>query len=630
MDIAALLFLVNALICQKLFFTEYLNQMHSIEGAFITIARDAVQNFGDVSWWPTWFCGMPYQSVYGPVFHHAVAAAAIVLRISPALAFHTVTALCYCLGPVTLFWMTWRFTGSQTCGFWAGLLYSTLSPAALVVPAIRADMGGAFYLRRLHNVVVWGEQPHVAALMLAPLALISLDAALRRSKPVFYALSAITLAFLALTNVTGIVGFCLLVSAYLLAFARSVPRISAIALLAYGLAVPWMPPSDIRLILTNSQRSAGNSYPFSPWHALYFALIAVVVVALYKLLAKAEPFLRFALLLTFFSGVIFLPAFALKIAILPQPERFQLEFEMGVCLAIAFLISKLGRAPAAVLALLCLVSIVYNRRHADELIQAIDIGKTAEYKEAIWFDQHMGGRRVFAPGSVSFWMNIFTDTPQMAGCCDQGVSHWQQKVAHYILYAGTDAEVSLLWLQAFGVHAAGMSGPGAGEWYKPFANPDKFDGALRELWREGGDVIYEVPQRSASLAHVVRPEQVVTRGPIHGLDVAPLRPFVAALNDPQAPLATMEWKSRSRAVITAGLRAGDLISAQISYHPGWRAIVNGARRKIESDAIGFQVIHPECVGACVIDLIYDGGLEMMIARAIQILAAAVCVILCLV
>ena len=69
------------------------------------------------------------------------------------------------------------------------------------------------------------------------------------------ALSAITLAFLALTNVTGTVGFCILVSAYLLAFARSVPRIAAIALLAYGLAVPWMPPSDIRLIFTQSRAS---------------------------------------------------------------------------------------------------------------------------------------------------------------------------------------------------------------------------------------------------------------------------------------------------------------------------------------------------------------------------------------
>src|SRR5678815_482905 len=113
--IAALLFAANAFVCHKLFFTEYLNQMASIEGAFIAISRFAMQNRHDMSWWPLWFCGMPSQNVYGPVFHQFVAITATLLKISPALAFHAVTAGLYCLGPVTLFWMTFRFTGSRLC-----------------------------------------------------------------------------------------------------------------------------------------------------------------------------------------------------------------------------------------------------------------------------------------------------------------------------------------------------------------------------------------------------------------------------------------------------------------------------------------------------------------------------------
>ena len=172
-----------------------------------------------------------------------------------------------------------------------------------------------------------------------------------------------------------------------------------------------------------------------------------------------------------------------------------------------------------------------------------------------------------------------------------------------------------------------MSGPGGGEWYKPFANPRKFDGVLPILWRDGGDTIYEVPQRSNSLAHVIRESQVVSRAPIHGLDVDPLRPFVAALNDPQMPLTAMEWTTRAQARITSELRPGDLISVQVSYHPGWHALVNGSERRIDSDAIGLMVIHPECTGACVVDLVYDGGLEMKIARVVQLLSAAVCVLI---
>ena len=117
---------------------------------------------------------------------------------------------------------------------------------------------------------------------------------------------------------------------------------------------------------------------------------------------------------------------------------------------------------------------------------------------------------------------------------------------------------------------------------------------------------------------------------MHGLDVEPLRPFVAALNDPQLPLAPMEWKSRASARIAADLRTGDLVSVQVTYHPGWHAMVNGSERRIESDAIGLMVIHPECAGACAIDLIYDGGREMKIARVVQILSVIVCVGLALV
>jgi hypothetical protein len=244
----------------------------------------------------------------------------------------------------------------------------------------------------------------------------------------------------------------------------------------------------------------------------------------------------------------------------------------------------------------------------------------------------MHGRRVFAPGSVSLWMNVFSDTPQLGGCCDQGVPHWQQRVALFILYTGLntgarEGEVGRLWMQAYGVHAAGVSGPGSGEWFKAFANPKKFDGILPVLWRDGADVIYEVPQRSASLAHVMREWQIVSTAPKDGVDVEPLRPYVAALNDPQLPLARLDWTGSRSARIMAGLKQGDVLSVQVSYHPGWRALVNGAERRIRCDALGLLVVHPECAGACTVDLLYDGGREMRWARAVQWFAAAAGVLL---
>ena len=73
----------------------------------------------------------------------------------------------------------------------------------------------------------------------------------------------------------------------------------------------------------------------------------------------------------------------------------------------------------------CLLLSVYPAvkyfKHAGRLIRPIRIERTIEYREAMWFDQNMQGRRVLAPGSVGFFLNVFTDTPQFAGGFDQGV-----------------------------------------------------------------------------------------------------------------------------------------------------------------------------------------------------------------
>jgi hypothetical protein len=169
-----------------------------------------------------------------------------------------------------------------------------------------------------------------------------------------------------------------------------------------------------------------------------------------------------------------------------------------------------------------------------------------------------------------------------------------------------DGEISLLWLEAYGVHAVGVSGAGSREWYKPYGNPNKFEGLLPVLWRDGGDVIYGVPQRSDSLAHVIQESQVISREPIDGSDIAPLWPYVAAINDYQTALAKLQWIAPTHATIDAQLRSGDLLSVQVTYDPGWRAFINGTERRIVRDALGMMVIHPECAGLCTVDLRYNG------------------------
>ena len=180
-----------------------------------------------------------------------------------------------------------------------------------------------------------------------------------------------------------------------------------------------------------------------------------------------------------------------------------------------------------------------------------------------------------------------------------------------------DGEIAVLWLKAFGAHAITVPGPRSTEAYKPIVNPGKFEGLLPVLWRDGDDVIYSVPQRSASLARVIPVSALVQRAPVHGLDVAPMLPYVAALDDPSLPPAEFHWRNLHRATIHARVAADQVILVQTNYHPGWRASVGGAAREVSTDGLGLLVVRPQCNGECDVDLVFDGGTEAMMTRALS-------------
>src|SRR5208283_5222081 len=273
-----------------------------------------------------------------------------------------------------------------------------------------------------------------------------------------------------------------------------------------------------------------------------------------------------ALFFTIPLAAIVLLAMWFNVAILPQPHRYQLEVEMGIALLAVFslrpLAARLDRRERVVVLLgfllFCFFQAKTYRTYSRYRDRPIDIHGSVEYEAAQWFDRNMKGQRVFVPGSVGFWLSAFNDTPQLNGGFDQGVTNYLIPVVVYQLYSGEasnghEDEIGELWLKSFGVRAVMIGGAQSREVYKPSRNPHKFAGRFKELWRDGDDAIYEVPSRSPSLARVMKREDLARRTPINGIDVDPLRPYVAALDNPAYPEAEFRWLAPSRAVITANL-----------------------------------------------------------------------------
>jgi hypothetical protein len=57
-----------------------------------------------------------------------------------------------------------------------------------------------------------------------------------------------------------------------------------------------------------------------------------------------------------------------------------------------------------------------------------------------------------------------------------------------------------------------------------------------------------------------------------------------------------------------------MLSIQITYAPGWHALVNGTGRPVQKDGLGLIVLDPACHGPCTVEMFYDGGTELTVAR----------------
>ena len=632
--LAASLFVVNLWVAKTLLFADFINQMYSIEGTHIALGRFVLNHWGDLYWFPLWYNGVPFQNTYPPVHPFLVAAVAGLCDLATPRAYHALTAILYALGPVTLFLLAFKLSGSRWYSSAAALVYSFSSSSTLLIPAVSRDAGGFWHARRLQVLVRYGEGPHIAAVTLLPLALLLLILAFEKRKPLWWAMAAVGLAATALTNWLGAFALALAALAWLLVSADSAgfwKWLAAIGLGlgAYAIACPWLLPSTIMTTFAGETLATGSAETLGRPMAILIG--ALLFFALYKLLrlSRTPSALAFSALFLFAIAYLTLAAEWRGIAILHQATRLHLEMEMGIALAVSFgaksildLTPRRTRVAAAcaILAIGVYGAVRYSA-NAGRMFHAIDVHRTIEYREAKWISENLKSQRVMAPGSVGFFLNVFSDTPQFNGGYYQAVVNPFVSHALYQILSGDGAganegAIAVTLLKAFGVGAVGVSGPNSEEAYKPFRNPKKFDGLLPEIWRDGDDVIYGIPRRSQSLAHVVRLADLPARAPSSTLDVEPIRPYLRALDDPALPLATMTWLNQHSAAISASLQRGQILSVQVSYHPAWTATANGRPCRILRDNLGQLAVLPDCVGPCKVEIAYYGGTELLVASAV--------------
>ena len=145
------------------------------------------------------------------------------------------------------------------------------------------------------------------------------------------------------------------------------------------------------------------------------AAVATVALALAWALARRQvdrP-IRVAALFFYFTASISLLAMWFKLNVIPQPERYHLEMDLAFWLLAGLIAAKVRvanpRILIAVAATICLFVAIRQHRRAQDLERPIDIASTAEFEISHWLGAHNTGQRVFAPGTIGFWMQAFSD-----------------------------------------------------------------------------------------------------------------------------------------------------------------------------------------------------------------------------
>ena len=620
---------LNLYICRQVFFLEFTGKMNSMHGFWMAMARLAGEHWYKPSWWPYWYIGMPFEFTYAPLVPGLTAAIAKSSGVSVAQAFQIVSGIVYCLGPVALFLMARQLTERPGWSFVAAAVYSLSSASELLLPDSNFKLSHVGDPRRLYLCFVWDEVPHQLGLALVCLAILFLARGLRYRRfgsfvwaGVFISLALLASAF----GVTGLLllGACLLVTWETGTWRRNFVAVFLCGFLAYLAMCPFLPPSLILAI-----RADAGLFPDTEWtRASLWTLAAVVSVGslLWFVSRKWQPrYLQFFFLLAYLCVVIPTLDKMRGLHFVPQAGRYKVELELALVLLAVFgsavAIDRLPKMAKLVLALLLLwpayKQVVWHRHFSKDVMKPFDITTTIEYQVAKWLESNRPGWRVVAPGSIGQWLNAFSNVPQFAG----GSYSTDPNLVHLVALSGvpafSDAVIPAIWYKAYGVDTVVVAGRDSPEFWQPHPHGHQFDGVFPVLWEERDTRIYAVPRPARTLAHAIPQDAVISRVPAEASDTAQIEKYVAAVEAAGAHPATFVWMDDSRARIHATLGASQVLSVQVTHHPGWKATAGGNAVRIAKDGLGQMILSVDRPGDYDIDLAYDGGWEGKLCRLVS-------------
>ena len=610
----AFIFLVNVLLIYPLFTGDYTQHVGSIESAFITDAR-FIDSYGFSNWNPLWYCGFPFHLSYTPLLPDLMVVTHwLIPAISIPQSYRIITALAYAFSPVTLFLFVKYLTRRDLTAISVAIIYSVaLTYAHSAIPLGVEIVDFKFVPYSLAALIYFGEGPHILGLTIIPLAALALMRSLRSPSFKQYVLTSVAIAAVALTNLIAL--FALVLISVVILFSetlrgdviRKMRTTLICGTISYGLVAFCY---DLSFLKASIYFGVLGEHPLT-WQSLVLmvAIFAAVLSILY-ISSKGRPEsqqLFIASSWTIMFLIIIATGYFFKVPLAPQSGRYVPEFNVGLSIFLGVaatpilekfvsVLLKRGKPMWKPLTFAAIVITVIALPLAKSTWGATypnhDLESTPEYNVAKWLEDHTYGNRVYATGTICFWLNVFTNVPQLRGGSDQGSTNPWWSDASIELNSGSDGNLSNLWLKVLNIKYIVVNYLNADTPYHDYVFPDKFENLLPLRYTYMGFGVFEVPLIHPEL---IQPVDVTRQDlTINGIsDIGGLRKYIEAVEETLPVACSYRFDGTDNIVVAVGNASESTgILVKMTFDDRWRAYVEGVEVAITNVGPNFMLINP--------------------------------------
>jgi|GEM_PF-2923113 len=625
------LLLLHAILAWPMLQDGFTRFIESIEGAHLTNAAWVLENGG--AWNSLWYFGFPAHLTYPPLLPNLIALVADNFNLTISHAYRITVGVLIWLIPLGIYLFTRELTKRKTIAVLASLMFIVMPNIAyFLIPQVQTIPDAAGWIP-YHWVVFaqYGEGPHMAALFFMLLAatffLRCLD---NRSKLNLVA----TALFLALTMLTNLfAGFALILILVILQLGRMFiyvfdvnwRRLGLIGLVAYGITTFAFDYTFIKSILASGYVHPENTMNWPPFLIVFFVLlflVAPITLLVYHMVVgkdKYYPLITMAM----WAGLFLLVAavyYYFDYNLVTQPNRYLHEAQIGtvvlVAMGMTYLIDNAKktydeeeRFTKHLLVTLGIFTFIlapsFNYlRNPHWIIQPQSMDHTYEKQIANQLNSMVNAdqeERVYLTGTPAFWLNVFSDVPQIRGGADnaQPVPVWAD--ASYLINKSANENLTKAWLNLLNVRYILVNYPESGTYYVDYENFDRFTNwTVVDEFAEGGFKLYEVPESNLSIFTVVKTAEL---NELSRLDTADQVKKLAELFN-QADNSRVEYEKLSNGhyrLQIKDLGSNETVVFKMNADERWQAAIDENILEIETVGPNYMAVAPLESGLVEID-----------------------------